>query len=63
MKIHLNFFLVRLILAYGSPDYTGTQTSSTRVYALMQNVAWEPGGVGRPAEMVAAWFMQMLSPT
>lgn len=57
------FFLVRLIPASDSPDCTGTQTGSIRVCALTQSASRGPGGAGRAAEMVAAWFTQMLSPT
>lgn len=53
-----HFFLVRLIPASDSPDCTGTWTC-----ALMQSVAQGPGGAGRAAEIMAAWFTQVLSPT
>lgn len=64
LKIHLHFFfLVSLILASDSPDRTGTPTGSIHVCALTQSASRGLGGAGRAAEIMAAWFTQMLSPT
>lgn len=66
LKIHLLFFfffLVSLIPASDSPDCTGTPTGSIRVCALTQSASRGLGGAGRAAEIMAAWFTQMLSPT